>query len=83
MKKEMPGQTRHDNSGGCRNPCGLAIAYCTSALAVALTSGVFKGRGPLGEGVGGNVVPPRGSLPPFIDERTALRAYRLKTKEKK
>ena len=25
----------------------------------------------------------RGSLPPFIDERTALRAYRLKTKEKK
>ena len=40
------------------------------------------GERPL-EGVGGNAVPPRGRLPPFIDERTALRAYRLKTKEKK
>lgn len=48
----MPGQTRHDNSGGCRNPCGSAIANCTSALAVALTSRGFRGRSLLGERVG-------------------------------
>jgi hypothetical protein len=45
-------------------------------------AGVLRGGERPLEGVGGNAVPPRGRRPPFIDERTALRAYRLKTKGK-
>ena len=49
----MPGQTRHDNSGGGdRNPCGSAMTIRASTIVTAFAFWGVRGRSHLGERVG-------------------------------